>query len=121
MAVPLLVRMSSDSPKVVGIQGRGLGLVIVALVFVVVATATVIGRLLSRASMKRSIGKDDYAMVCSLVSWLSVLPQKDLDIQVHVLTVTDKVCSIAFTIINCIGILRILLLLETLPYTTKLI
>lgn len=63
--------MTSVKREVVGIQGRGLSLVIVALVFAVVATATVIGRLLSRVAMKRSIGKDDYAMVLSLVSWLS--------------------------------------------------
>lgn len=52
----------------VGIQGRGVELVIVSLVFVSVALCLVLGRLWSRMAAKRSFGLDDYAITLSLVS-----------------------------------------------------
>lgn len=57
--------------EVVGLQGPGMGLVIVGLVFATISASTVAGRILSRVTTKRVLGYDDYIMVVSLVgSWL---------------------------------------------------
>ena len=59
--------MAPTDNKAVGLQGPGVGLAIVGLVFAVISSATVTGRILSRVTTKRLLGKDDYIMVASLV------------------------------------------------------
>lgn len=65
--------MTSVDHEVVGLEGRGMGLVIVGLVFAATAAATVAGRILSRVTTKRMLGNDDYIMVASLVGYLAIL------------------------------------------------
>lgn len=81
--------MASIDHKPVGLQGPGVGLAIVGLVFAVLSSATVTGRILSRFTTKRILGKDDYIMVASLVSYPTTFP-KNLEIQVHVLINTHR-------------------------------
>lgn len=51
----------------VGIKGRGIELVIVSIVFTAVAVALVATRLSTRFQTGRKLGKDDYAIVASVV------------------------------------------------------
>lgn len=61
--------MAWINQRAVGLQGPGVGLAVVGLVFAVISSATVTGRILSRVTTKRILGKDDYIMVASLVGY----------------------------------------------------
>lgn len=57
----------------VGVEGRGVNLVIISLVFAVASFAMVASRVCSRLRAKYALGLDDYAIILSLVCSLPVL------------------------------------------------
>lgn len=63
--------MTSVDSKVMGFHGPGEGLVVIGLVFAILSIGSVMGRILSRVTVKRALGIDDYIMVASLVGYLS--------------------------------------------------
>ena len=83
-----------------------MGLAIVGLVFAVLSSATVTGRILSRFTAKRILGKDDYLMVASLVSHPTIFsPIRNLRFRVACANNYSQVCAIAFTIVTTMGMM----------------
>lgn len=87
--------MASIDHKSVGLQGPGVGLAIVGLVFAVLSSATVTGRILSRVTAKRILGKDDYIMVASVVSHPAIFSTiRNLRFRLHVLITTHRLVQL---------------------------
>lgn len=60
-------------PRDIGLHGRGMLLVVISIVFNIISLCLVITRAASRLMVGRSLGKDDYTIIVSMVSFSTIV------------------------------------------------